>query len=199
MQLKYTGPKPIISHTGITFDQKKEDKFHYLAFVIELLKAVDHEYLKDATYTFEPETPAHSGEEMLAVLHRFSPEAQTEAKRRALHKRRELDGEIEDAGRNPLLNRDERNTLVTNLKLMYDYRLQRTINKSLYYSAVTTLASLIAADGICYIKVAFRQEYYHVFHSLEGILNTQKFPLRTHLEVYEDKGELMVRLDVTSR
>lgn len=199
MQLKYTGPRPIISHTGVTFDQKKEDKFHYLAFAIELLQAVDHEYLKDATYTFEPGPNHHDGEEMLTVLRRFCPQAETEAKRRALQKRYKLDGEIQDAEQNPLLNREERDALVNNLKLMYDYRLQRTVNKNLYYSAISALASLIAKDGICYIKVPFRQEHYHVFHSLEGILNTQKYPLNTRLEIYEEKGELMVRLDVTSR
>ncbi|MDQ7061959.1 MAG: hypothetical protein Q9M43_12925 [Sulfurimonas sp.] len=47
MRLKYVGPKPIISHTGIEFDNNKEDKFAYLNIVIQLLKALNHEYFED--------------------------------------------------------------------------------------------------------------------------------------------------------
>lgn len=34
--LKYVGPKPHILHTGIDFDNNKEDKYIYLPIVVEL-------------------------------------------------------------------------------------------------------------------------------------------------------------------
>jgi len=36
MTLKYVGPKPLISHTGIEFDKNKEDKYVYLPIVAKL-------------------------------------------------------------------------------------------------------------------------------------------------------------------
>jgi len=56
MELKYVGPKPIISHTGIEFDNNKEDKFAYLNIVIQLLKALDHDYFEDKTYVYQADT-----------------------------------------------------------------------------------------------------------------------------------------------
>jgi len=47
MTLKYVGPRPHISHTGIEFDSNKEDKFVYLNFVVQLIKALSHDYFED--------------------------------------------------------------------------------------------------------------------------------------------------------
>jgi len=199
MQLKYAGPKPVISHTGIAFDLNKDDKYHYLAFAVQLLKALDHEYVDERTYTFEPERHRYSDNELLAILRQFAPGAEAEADARADAKKRVLDTEISDARHHPLLNSDERDVLVGNLKLLYDYRLQRTINKSLYYSAVGALAALIARGHISFIKVPFRQEYFHVFHTVEGILKQMTGMFETQIEVFEENGRLMVRLDIASR
>jgi len=199
MKLAYTGPKPIISHTGIEFDLRKEDKYHYLAFAIQLLKALDHEYIEDRTYRFEPEMHRYSDDELLTILRRYAPEAEAEARQRADRLKRDIDAEIAEARQHALLNAAEREALVNNLKLMSDYRLQRSINKSLYYSAVDALASLIARGHIYYIKVPFRQEYFHVFHTVEGVLKKMKKTFDTQIEIYEENERLMVRLDVASR
>ena len=199
MKLEYTGPKPIISHTGIKFDLGKEDKYHYLAFAIQLLQALDHEYIEDRTYRFEPEKHRYSDDELLSILRRYAPEAEAEARQRAERLQRDIDAEIAQARQHALLNADEREALVNNLKLMYNYRLQRTVNKSLYYSAVNALALLIARGHIYYIKVPFRQEYFHVFHTVEGVLKKMKMTFDTQIEIYKETEKLMVRLDVASR
>ena len=58
MILKYVGPKPIISHTGIEFDNNKEDKYAYLNIVIQLIRALDHEYIENRIYKYEADTRA---------------------------------------------------------------------------------------------------------------------------------------------
>ena len=199
MQLKYSGPKPIISHTGIAFDLNKDDKYHYLAFALQLLKALDHEYIEERTYTFEPEHHRYSDAELLEILRHYASGAEFKAETKIGRKRHELDAEIDAARGSTLLNEDERNALLSNLTLLYDYRLQRTVNKSLYYSAVEALAVLIARGHISYIKVPFRQEYFHVFHTLEGMLKKMTNLIDTKMEVYEEGGKLMVRLDVAGR
>jgi len=53
MNIKYAGPKPIISHRGINFDNNKEDKYVYLNVAVQILKSLDHEYVKDKVYTYD--------------------------------------------------------------------------------------------------------------------------------------------------
>jgi hypothetical protein len=199
MQLKYTGPKPMISHTGIEFDKNKDDKYHYLEFVIHLLKALDHDYIDNKTYLYEPSHHHYSDAQMLELIRHYAPGAENDARARAEMKRSQLDAELTAAQQHTLLNDEERSTLEKNLRLMYDYRLQRTINKSFYYSAIGALAELIAEDHIHYIKAPLRQEYFHVFHTVEGIVGAMKKPIQTQMEVYEENGELMVRLDIANR
>ena len=73
MELKYVGPKPIISHTGIEFDNNKEDKYIYLNIVVQLLKALDHDYFEDKTYTYNADTSRLSNDELLQELKKYCP------------------------------------------------------------------------------------------------------------------------------
>ena len=199
MRLEYAGPNPLISHTGIAFDRKKEDKYRYISYALALLEAVDHEYLQNAVYTFKSEPRDYHGEEMLALLRQYSPESEAMALYRSTRKKHLLDTELGASGRHLLLTPDERSVLNKNLKLMYDYRVQRAVNKSFYYSAVQALASRIVDQGVSYLKVPFHRGYFHVFHSLEGVLGISKRPVGSHLSIYEEKGKLMLRLDIASR
>ena len=52
MQLKYVGPKPMISEHGISFKDGKEDKYVYIQNAIEILHALNHEYVKGKIYHF---------------------------------------------------------------------------------------------------------------------------------------------------
>ena len=71
MELKYVGPKPIISHTGINFDNNKEDKFVYLNIVVQLLKSLNHQYITDKVYTYQPDMNRLSTNELHDELKSF--------------------------------------------------------------------------------------------------------------------------------
>jgi len=199
MQLKHTGPKAMISHTGIAFDMEKKDKYRYLQCVVHLLKAIDHEYDEGRSYTFAPRDQLYSDNELQQGIRRFAPEAETEAERRYRAKVQTLDAEIAEAERHRLLGPEERTVFSNNLRLMRDYRLQRTVNKSFYYSALHALAVMIAHKKIRYILAPFGRHCFHVFHSIEGVARELRLPLSTRLEVFEEKGELMVRLECSGR
>jgi len=199
MQLTYAGPKPLISHSGIVFDRKKEDKYNYIPFAVSLLHALDHDYTSSQSYTYTPPRQHHSDEELLKVISFYCPAAQAEAERRRREKEAELDSELRRADANRSLSDEDRAVLRANLLLMRDYRLQRTVNKSLYYSAARALVTMIAAKRLRYILTPFRPEYFHVFHTVEGIIRQRRLAIATQLDVYEEKGELMVRLALAGR
>ncbi len=194
MLLEYAGPKPLISHTGIAFDLNKSDKYRYLPFVAELLMALNHNHEEACTFTYEPDRRRYSESEIMEIIRRFAPEAEAQAQIQAEKKRRLLDKELADARRNTLLTVEERHALAANLELMRDYRIRRAVNKSLYYSAVRALASLIAHGRVSYIETVFSPVYFHVLHTLEGVFTGMKGMPFVTLSVFEKEGRLFVRL-----
>ncbi|UFS62795.1 hypothetical protein LOH54_01395 [Sulfurimonas sp. HSL-3221] len=199
MKLTYAGPKPLISHSGIVFDRKKEDKYRYIPFIVSLLLALDHDYTSSQNYTYTPDRKHYSDEELLRIIAAHCQNAKTEAQRRLSDKAAELDEELRRVQSALSLSAEARAVLRTNLMLMRDYRLQRTVNKSFYYSAAAALVTLVAAKRLRYIQTPFTPEYFHVFHTMEGIIRRRRLALAAQLEVYEEKGELMVRLALAGR
>lgn len=199
MKLNYAGPKAMVSHTGVTFDQKKRDKYHYLQFAVHLIKALDHDYLEGRSYSFEPRNDLYPDEELRHTIAAYCPEADRKAKRRYEKKAAFLDSEIAAAEHHPLLNDEERTVLVNNLRLMRNYRLQRSINKSYYYSTIYALTAMIAHKRIRYIQAPFGHDCYHVFHSIEGAARHMKFSIAMRIEIFHDKDELMIKLHCAGR
>ena len=74
MELKYVGPKPVISHTGIEFDNNKEDKFIYLNIVVQILKALNHSYFEDKTYSYDADTRRLDNNDLLNELKKYCPD-----------------------------------------------------------------------------------------------------------------------------
>ena len=199
MQLKYTGPKPIISPTGIVFDHEHEDKYRYIPFAVYLLKALEHDDPTESTYTYSPHERARTDDELLQVILHYCPTALQDAERRFRRKSDALNAEAAAAEHLRSLQPEARRAWLNNLKLMHGYRLQRTVNKSFYYSAVGAIASVIDRKQLLYIRTPFRWQYFHVFHSVEGVIRNNRKPVNTILIVYEEGGELIVRLDIASR
>lgn len=199
IHLSYAGPKPMISHSGITFDKKKADKYRYIPFAVELLKSLDHDYGKDDAYVYQPQRLHDSDEALVETLRGFCPDIEKEVEKWKAKKTVELDAEVDAVRSRETLSGIERTALVNNLRLMYDYRLQRAVNKSFYYAAVAALVMTIGTKRIRYIKTPFHRNYFHVFHTIEGMIRKLKKPIDTKLNLYEESGTLMMRLDLASR
>lgn len=199
IHLAYAGPKPLISHSGIVFDKKKADKYRYIPFAVQLLKSLDHDYRDGEVCAYEPQQHYGSDEEMITTLRGFYPDIDKEAEQWRTKKRAELDAEIDAARSRKTLDEIARAALVNNLRLMYDYRLQRTVNKSVYYSALAALVATIGEKHIRYLKTPFHWDYFHVFHSIEGMIRKLKKPIDAKVNVYNENGTLMMRLDLARR
>ncbi len=196
MELKYVGPKPIISHTGISFDNNKEDKFVYLNIVIQLLKSLNHEYIENKVYTYQADTKRLSNDELYNELKKFCPDIDTLIDNTDHFSHDNMNEEIKRARENELLTDVDKETLENNIKIMTDYIIQRSINKTVYYCAIDKLAELLKKDNIEYIIAPMFQKFAHVLHSVQGSLKRQKFPIDTAMDIYEEDGKLLVKLKV---
>ena len=196
MELKYVGPKPIISHTGIEFDNNKEDKFAYLNIVLQLLKALDHDYFNDKTYTYQTDTHRYSNDELARELKKYCPDIEKLINKENHNVEDEIKHNIQRANESDTLNDENKRVLKNNIKIMHDYLVQRSINKSVYYCAIDALSDLLKKDHIDHIIVPMFQKYAHVLHSVQGSLRKQKFPIDTKLDIYQEDGKLLAKLQV---
>lgn len=196
MELKYVGPKPIISHTGIEFDNNKEDKYVYLNIVVQLLNALNHNYFEDKTYTYQASTKRLSPDELYDELKNQCPNIKALMEKENHDIEEEIEHNLQRAEENSVLNKENREILQNNINLMHDYIVQRSINKSIYYCAIDALAELLKKDHIDHVITPMFQKFSHVLHSVQGSLRKQKLPIDTALKVYEEGGKLLVRLQV---
>jgi hypothetical protein len=198
MVLKYVGPKPIISHRGIEFDQNKEDKYVYLGIVVELIKALDHKYIEDKKYIYK-ETKDLSSLEIIKVLKKYCKNLDDLLDKTKHDIEDEIKDNIDRANESETLSDIDKEVLTNNLNMMHDYMIQRAINKSVYYCAMNVLADIVKRDHIDYITTPMMQKYVHVLHSLQGSLLKEKFPIDTELDIYKEKDELFATLKVITQ
>ncbi len=196
MTLKYVGPKPIISHTGIEFDNNKEDKFAYLNIVVQLLKAMDHNYFEGKIYTYQTDASRLSSDELVDELKKYCPNIGQLMEKENHHIEEEIEHDLIRARENKILTDEDKIVLEKNIDIMHDYLIQRSINKAVYYCAVDALALILKKDNIDHIIVPMFQKFFHVLHSVQGSLQRQKNPMDTKLEIFQKDGKLLAKLKV---
>lgn len=197
--IKYAGPKPMISQSGIDFDHSKEDKFIYLNIALQLLKAIDHEYYEDKKYIYNINTP-HFSEDMLESeikIYCQNYEVLIDKQNHILED--DFQDELKHVTENKRLDTLEKEVCENNLNMMHDYILQRSINKKVYYCIVGQLAEVVKKDNINYIITPMNPLFVHVLHSIQGALSEQKFPIDTKLDIYEENGEFLTKLSIINR
>jgi len=199
MTLKYVGPKPIISHTGIEFDQNKDDKYIYLNIIVQFIKALDHEYIDNKIYTFDINSKRLSDDEIFSELSKYCPDIKGLIYHEDIDIEEEIEHNIKRAHENRVLTTEDKIALENNIMIMRDYLIQRAINKKAYYCAVGVFANLVKKDNIDYIVTPMYQKFAHALHSVQGLLQRQKAPIDTKLEIYQEGGKLLVKLDVINR
>ncbi|MDY0120642.1 MAG: hypothetical protein RBR54_01760 [Sulfurimonas sp.] len=196
LQLKYVGPKPIISHHGVTFDNNKVDKFDYLNIVLQLLNALDHEYIQEKTYTYDTTTKRLDNKALIEELYKYCPDIDSVVDDREHMIEEDIAKDLQDAKENTVLSAIDKQTLENNITIMHDYLVQRAINKSVYYYAIEQLANLVRKNNLEYIIVPMYEKFVHILHSLQGVLKKQKYPLETKLDIYQEEGKLLAKLEI---
>jgi len=197
MRLKYSGPKPIISHTGIDFDRNKEDKYVYLNVLAQLIKALDHDYIEDKSYVYEEKGRLNESE-VFDILKEQCPNIKEVLDERFHNIEDEIEDNLLRAQENRLLSDEDKEVLINNIEMMREYMVQRSINKSVYYCAMQKLAEIVARGHIGYITMPMFEPFMHVLHSLQGTLLKEKAPIDTKLDVYQEDKKLFVKLQVVN-
>lgn len=197
MQLKYVGPKPIISYTGIEFDNNKEDKYVYLNIAIQLLKALNDKNLKGSIYKYGADTSRLNDRELYEELKKYCDDLDNLMNKENHSVEDEIEHDINRADDSLVLDGEEKEVLHTNLEIMHDYIIQRSINKRVYYCAIEKLAQIISKKHIESIEVPFYEKFSHILHSVQGSLLKLKNPIDTKLEIYKDGDTLYSKLEVT--
>lgn len=197
MKLKYVGPKPLISHKGICFDNNKEDKYVYLSVVVALIKALSHDYIENKSYVYE-EHHELSRRDIMNALSKYCPDIDKKLDTTNHSIEDEIEENIQRAHESDSLSKEDKNVLINNITMMHDYMLQREVNRTAYYCALGVLADLVKKDHIDYITTPMRQQYIHVLHSLQGVLLEEKHPIDTEMDYFKNDNGLFVRLKVVN-
>lgn len=199
MTIKFVGPKASISHRGITFSNNKEDKYLYLNIALQLIQALDHEYIADKLYHYSADTKRLSDQEMMQALSVYCAELTALIDDAAAKADAYVNDQIAHARDNRTLNSDEKRVLEKNYEMMRHYIVQRHINKTVYYCAVNVLADIMRRGHIDHVVVPMFERFVHVFHSVEGVLHRHKRPIDTQIDIYESEGKLYSRLTLLHR
>ena len=199
MQIKYVGPRPVITKSGITFAAEYDDRYTYLNILVQLLYALDKDYFEDKTYQYTVDSRRLNDEELLAGLQHYCGSFEEMLGESIAIEDAAINSEIEHVKENNAMAAVEKEALVKNLELMRNYRLQYAINDTLYNCAVKALANLIKKEHIDYVIVPMFQRFAAVLHSVQDELMRQNFPIRITMDIYEENGKLMAKMEVKNR
>lgn len=194
MKIEFAGSKPHIDERGITFKDGKEDKYVYLSYAIDMLKALEHDYNQNKHYSYEIAHKNLSGDDILAILKKYYPNLNETMEKEIEKYLTHLENEIDEVKHRTTLLDIEKDTFISNLKIMKDYKIQRAINKILYFHCLDAITSLILKYKIRGIDSPFNGKFWHILQTLEGELSKHK--VSSKLKTTEENGQLKAVLSI---
>ncbi len=196
MELKYAASKPLLSAKGVQFDHRKRDKFIYLNFVAELIVALDHPYESNQFYCHDISSNLWDSERLLALFEAHNPGIRSEIEEWRQKTVDEIETEIGRVYASRFLGEEEKEVFANNIEMTRGERIQRTINKTAYYSGVNTLADIIRREHIAFVTASILPVHFHIFHSIQGVLSQHRPFKESTIDIYEEGGILYTRLSI---
>lgn len=196
MQIKYVGPKTLISTQGISFDQRKRDKFIYIDSVLQLIQAIDHDYVGTEPHVYTTQSRQLIGADILNSIKEYCPDIEKIIAEAQQDAHAYLDEDLNRARSSTLLDDEEIRVLINNLTMMRDYTVQRYINKYTYYSVVKKCIERLRHSKIKYISAPAHKTYFHVFHTIKRGLRQQKNAVNSELTYHVENENLFIKLQV---
>lgn len=197
MNIKYAGPKVIISRRGLDFDNNKEDKYVYLNIAVQLLEAFDHDHTPGQVYTYDTSSQRLSDGELLAYVTKNFDESATFLANVQKDAQWYVDHEHEQVERQrPLMSEEECRAWLKNIELMKNYVIQRHFNKRIYYALINKLGIVLKEKHITQINAPMYQKFAHVLHSVQGVLKQNKPSIDSKIAIFEKEGTLTIQLTI---
>ncbi len=199
MQLKYVGPKPIISQHGISFKDGKEDKYVYLNFAIQILQAIDHDTVANNSYEYDIQTKRLNDEQIQNVIFSYYPKLESIIDKESNLYLTKLYNEIKEIENSPILSSFEKSAFQGNLELMKSYRVQRGKNKVFYLHAIDIITEIVKKRKIKKIVTPFNEKFWHILNSVHTHLASLKIGIQSNLEVINtEEGNMQIALIITN-
>lgn len=198
MPIKHVGPKTLISTRGISFENKKKDKFIYLDSVLNLIEAIDHDYVGDEVHVYKTESRELNSDDIVNRVKQYCPDIEriiTEAKQDA---EAYVEENLSRAGNSTRYSEEEGRVLMNNIALTRDYTVQRHINKRIYYYLINSFIERLRHNRIAHISAPSHKTYFHVFHTIQRSLRQQKAPVNSRVSFHTEAEDLYVKLHVVN-
>lgn len=196
MKIKYSGPRPIISHTGIAFDHAKEDKYIYFNALVQIFKSVNHDYTADQSYVYNTDMHSMKSDELEFELKAICTNLGALMESQEHDMEDEIEHNLSRAHENSVLNEEEKAVLLSNIETMRNYMIQRSINKRVYYCVIGKIAEIVKEQKIDHVTVPMFSGFAHILHSIQGSLSKLRPAIRSDFFVTTHDGELTARLTV---
>ncbi len=194
MKFKYTGQKTIISQHGISFKQGKEDKYIFFPFVYEILKALNNNYESTKNYSYDIKKEELNIENLLNIVFDLNPELLIEMDNKVNSYMKNLDDEEKRIKERTTLSDIEKDTFLSNLESMKEYKIQRATNKIFYFYCIESIVKIIATNKIKKIELPFNGNFLHVLKSIQNKLSTQK--INSSLKVEEENDIYKIKFSI---
>jgi len=195
MELKYAGPRPVISQHGIQFKNGKEDKYVYLIIATQILLAIDKDFEEQHSYSYDPSTKRLTDDEIMDILHKYEPKLKERTAAEEISYEAHLNEEIEQIKGRTDLKKIEIEAWVKNLELMKKYRIQRAVNKIYYQHCIHDIAKIIKREKIKEIDTPFFEKYWHVLQTIQGALSEGRDSIGSDLKVEtKDNGGMQAKV-----
>lgn len=198
MEIKYVGPRALISSGGISFDSEKKDKFIYLYSFMQLIEATDHDYVEEKIYTYKAEAEPLKSDAIINALRPYCHDIETSMAKAQQSGESYVKEALVRARESVVLNDVEKRVLTNNIDLMHDYIVQRHLNKSVYYCVAQMFIDRLKHNRIDYISAPMNLSYFHIFNTLQRSLRQQKSPVNSKLSFHVESSELFVELKMTN-
>ncbi len=197
MTLEYAGPRPIITYKGINFKDGKEDKYVYLHYAIDILESMDEDFKNKNNYSHIVSEHALSDEQMQDIIAKYHPNLQDEMKDEIESYDKHLLEEIVLVNKKSILNDMEKETLVKNLEIMHDYRIQRAKNKIFYQHIIQTIAEFIKDKKIKNIDTPFHEKFWHILETISGEIARGRNSYNSNVEIKKTNYGLIAHLTIS--
>lgn len=192
MKIQYVGPRPEISHHGVTFKTGKEDKYVYLQVAVQILKAIDNNSKNDKNYSYSTNEKNLSDDEMLATMLQYEPSLEKSIVTEKQAYSKHLDDEIEHIEHREHMNELDKQIYIENFLIMKEYRLQRAVNKMYYMHCIKEIVEVIKREKIKEIDTPFQEKYWHILQTIEGAIMTFKSSIKAELKIERDKENNLI-------
>ena len=198
MKLKYVGARPIISKSGVCFDETKPDNYIFLTPIIDILDALESINNRDKEVVDIVDMKIHHfhKNELIDSIGKYCKNLDELFEKREERANKRIDIFIEDSKKYRNLTIDEESALLGNIKIMRNYYLHYVLNETLYHNLLHKLADKMHELNIKTLLFPIGVNHALVLSHLVPILEEYRPSYNSTITMEEDNGEMVGRLEL---